>query len=71
VSQNKTKQKNHSWVWSLTRVIPATQELEVERLWPEASLGKNPKPYLKSKLNQKRLGAWLKWKRACPESIRL
>jgi hypothetical protein len=43
--------------WWLTPTIPASQETEVGRLPSKADLGR---PYLKNKLKQKELGAWLK-----------
>jgi hypothetical protein len=45
-------------------IVPATQEMEIGRLWSEASLGKSMRPYLKNKLKKKKktqgLAEWLK-----------
>jgi hypothetical protein len=38
-----------SCTWWFSSVIPAMQEMEVEGSHSEASLGKNVRPYLKSK----------------------
>jgi biotin synthase-related radical SAM superfamily protein len=46
-----------SWAGhSGSSVIPATQEALVRGSWSEASLNKNSRPYLKSKLKAKRNG---------------
>jgi hypothetical protein len=40
-------------------IIPAIQEAEIERLWPNTSPGAITKPYVKNELKAKGQGAWL------------
>jgi hypothetical protein len=47
-------------VWLYTPVIPATQEVEIGGLRSETCVSQSMRPYLKTKLKQKKLGTQLK-----------